>query len=69
VDKTQSSKDELQQYKRILELTIPHLEGYDRNDNINVTTGVKFKEVISKLFPAARQSGAELALRQSWLRY
>jgi hypothetical protein len=69
VDKKQISTDDLRQYKRSFELTKAHLEGYDRDANINVTTGLKFKEVISKIFPAARQRGAERALRLSWVRY
>jgi hypothetical protein len=50
-------------------MTNAHLEGYGRDSNIDVTTGLKFKEVISKLFARARQKGAELALSQSWVRY
>jgi hypothetical protein len=46
----------------MLELTNAQLEGYDRDANINVSTGMQFKEFISKLFPAARQSAAERAL-------
>jgi hypothetical protein len=69
VNKKLITTDDLKQYKRILEMTNAHLEGYDRDANINVTTGQKFKEVILKLFPATRQKVAELALRQSWVRY
>jgi hypothetical protein len=69
VDKKLISTDDLQQYKRILELKNTYLEGYDRDANINVTTGLKFKAVISKLLRAARQSGAERALRHLWVRY
>jgi hypothetical protein len=54
VDRKIISTDDLRQYKRILELTNAHLERYDRVANINVTKGLKFMEVISKLFPAAR---------------
>jgi hypothetical protein len=61
--------EDLKQYKKILELTNAHLERYDRDSNINVTTGLKFKEVVSKLLSTARQKGAELTLRQSWVRY
>jgi hypothetical protein len=69
VNKKLITEEDLKQYKKILELTNAHLEGYDRDANFNVTTGLKFKEVISKLFPSARQKGAELALRHSWVRY
>jgi hypothetical protein len=69
VNKKLITTEDLKQYKKILEMTNAHLEGYDRDANINVTTGLKFKEIISKLFPRARQKGAELALRQSWVRY
>jgi hypothetical protein len=68
VNKKLITAKDLKQYKKILELTNAHLEGYDRDANINVTTGLKFKEVISKLFPSARQKGAELASRQYWVR-
>jgi hypothetical protein len=61
VNKNVIPAEDLKQYKKILELTNAHLEGYDRDANINVTTGLKFKEVISKLFPSARQKGAEHA--------
>jgi hypothetical protein len=44
VEKKIISTDDLRQYKRILELTNAHLEGYDRDANFNVTTGLKLKK-------------------------
>jgi hypothetical protein len=38
--------EDLKQYKKILELTKSNIEGYERDANINFTTGLKFKEVI-----------------------
>jgi hypothetical protein len=69
VNKDVITTEDLKQYKRILELTNAHLEGYEPDANIKVTKGLKFKEVISKLFPETRQQGAEVALRREWVQY
>ena len=51
---------DLKQYKTILEMTNAHI-GYEPHANIRTSKGLKYKEVISKLFPATRQSGVEAA--------
>jgi hypothetical protein len=45
-----SDKD-LKSYREILEATHGHLENHDPSGVIKTTCGVKFKAVISKLFP------------------
>jgi len=63
------SKD-LKEYKTILEMTNAHLEGYDPNANIRTSKGLKFRDVISKLFSSGtRRSGVEAALRREWVSY
>lgn len=61
---------DIKQYKTILEMTNAHLEGYKPRANIHTSKGVKYKEIISKLFPhGPRQSGVEAALRREWITY
>ena len=51
-------------------MTNAHLEGYKPRANIHTSKGVKYKEIISKLFPGGtRQSGVEAALRREWITY
>jgi len=52
-------------------MTNAHLEGYEPHANIRTSEGLKYKEVISRLFPGTttRQSGAEAALRREWITY
>ena len=69
LDKNSITRDDLKQYKTILEMTNAHLEGYDPEDNIRISRGNKFKDVISRLFPDTRQSGVEAALRREWITY
>ena len=70
VDKKVVTDNDLEQYKTILELTNAHLQQYRPDADINVTRGLKFKEVISQLFPASRQSEAGvLASRHNWLQW
>jgi hypothetical protein len=51
VNKNFINKDDLKQYKNILNLTSAHLEGYEPDAPIHVSRGIKFKTVIEKLFP------------------
>ena len=54
----------------ILEMTNAHLKSYKPRANIRNSKGVKYKEIISKLFPGSpRQSGVEAALRREWIIY
>ena len=51
-------------------MTNAHLEGSKPRANIRTSKGVKYREIISKLFPGGiRQSGIEAALRCEWITY
>jgi len=68
VDKESVTGVDLKQYKTILDMTNAHLEGYKPLANIRTSKGVKYKEIISKLFSGTtRQSGVEAALRRKWI--
>jgi len=69
VDKDSVTGADLKQYKTILQMTNAHLEGYKPHANIRTSKGLKYREVISKLFPGTRQSGAEVSLRRKWVTY
>jgi len=69
VDKKLVTSDDLKQYKTILEMTNANLEGYDPDANIRTSKGLKFRDVISKLFSGTRQSGFEASLRREWVSY
>jgi len=70
VDKESVTSADLKQYKTILEITNAHLEGSEPRANIRTSKGLKYKEIISKLFPGTtRQSGVEAALRREWITY
>ena len=47
-------KNGLQKYKTDLEMTNAHLEGYKEGGNIQRSRGIKFRNVIAKLFPEAK---------------
>jgi hypothetical protein len=57
-------KNDLQKYKTILEITNGHLEGYKAGGNIQRSGGIKFINIIAKLFPEAK-----VASRQQWVTY
>ena len=59
------TKSDLNGYKCILERTNAHLVGYETGGDIQVTRGVKYAKVISKLFPRARRPRRS-ASRQYW---
>ena len=68
VDKHSVTTADIKQYKTFLEMTNSHLEGYKPRANIRTSKRVKYKEIISKLFPGGpRQSGVEAALRREWI--
>jgi hypothetical protein len=70
VDKNSVTTADIKQYKTILEMTNAHLEGYKPRAKIHTSKGVKYKEIISQLFPSGtRQSGVEAALRREWITY
>jgi len=64
VDKESVTTANLKQYKTILEMTNAHLEGYEPHANIRTSEGLKYREVISRLFP-----GTTTALGREWIRY
>jgi len=63
------TESDLRQYKRILNLTSAHLEGYEPGAPIHISKGVKFRTVIAKLFPQNKQRDVETALWQQWEKY
>jgi len=69
VDKKVITNANLKQYKTILEMTNAHLEGYDLEANIRISKGLKFRDVILRLFSGTRQTGVEAALRREWITY
>ena len=60
-----NTKSDLNAYKRILVLTNAHLVGYEPGGDIQISRGVKYAKVISKLFPRARRRHRS-ALRHYW---
>jgi hypothetical protein len=46
VDTNSVTRNDLKQYKTILEMTNAHLEGYNPNANIHTSKGNKFRDVI-----------------------
>jgi len=69
VDKESVTTADLKQYQTILEMTNAHLEGYESHANIRTSKGLKYKEIISKLFSGTRQSGVEAAIRRECITY
>jgi hypothetical protein len=69
VNKKLVNKDDLKQYKSILNLTSAHLEGYEPDVPIPVSRGIKFRTVIAKLFPQTKRRGIESSLRKEWEKY
>jgi hypothetical protein len=68
VNKKLITSDDLQQYKTILEKTNAHLLGYNPNANINVSRGLKYRDVISKLLPGRYPSrSAAKPPRREWI--
>jgi len=43
------TKDDLKTYKKILTMTNAHLTKYQRDGNINITRGKKFRNIIAPL--------------------
>jgi hypothetical protein len=69
VNKKLANKDDLKQYKSILNLTSAYLEGYEPDAPIHVSRGIKFRTVIAKLFPQTKRRGIEASLRKEWEKY
>jgi hypothetical protein len=69
-DKQLVTQSDLQTYKNMLELTYARLEGYEPGAIIQISKGVKFRDVISKLFSVTpAQRDVKTALRQQWVTY
>jgi hypothetical protein len=64
IDYDSIDKNELQKYENILEMTNADLEVYKARSNIHTSRGIKFRKVIAKLFPEAKD-----ATRQNWVAY
>jgi hypothetical protein len=62
-------KDDVMQYKSILNLTNAHLKGFKPDALIHVSHGIKFRTVIAKLFAQTRRRCIEASLRKEWERY
>jgi len=54
IDYDSIDKNELQKYKNILEMTNADLEAYKAGSNIHTSRGIKFRNVIAKLFAEAK---------------
>jgi hypothetical protein len=64
VDYNSIDKNDLHKYKTILEMTNAHLEGYNAGGNIQTSRRIKFRNVITKLYPEAKRVS-----RQQWVTY
>ena len=60
------TKSDLNAYKRILVRTNAHLAGYEPGGDVQISRGIKYTKVISKLFPRTRRPPRRSALRQYW---
>jgi len=69
VNKSLITTRDLKNYRRILESSSAHKKHNNPRGPIKTTRGVKFREVISHLFPATNKRAVETALRRSWIRY
>jgi hypothetical protein len=67
VNKQLVNQSDLQTYKNILEQTNAQLERYETGANIQISKGVKFRDVIYKLFSVT--PARKTALRQQWVTY
>ena len=59
---------DMRAYREILHATHGHLENNDPSGSVKTTRGAKYRDVISKLFPAVRvtRRGSESTLKQKW---
>jgi len=71
IQRDKITTDDLRSYKKILLFTNGHLTGYVPDGNIHISSGTKFRVIISTLFqPQTRKRrGIETALRRKWVRY
>jgi len=71
IQRDKLTSDDLRAYKKILLLTNGHLTGYVPDGNIHISSGTKFRDIISTLFQpqTMKRRGVESALRRKWVRY
>ena len=69
INKSLITTHDLKNYRRILEATNALRQHNKRAGVIKAKRSVKFRVVISHLFPATTKSGVETALRRTWIRY
>jgi hypothetical protein len=69
VNKQQVTSDDMRKYKKILQLTKAHLQGYQAGGVINVGREKKFRKIIALLFARPKCRGVELGLRRAWKKY
>jgi len=50
-------------------MTNAHLNTYNPGDNINVTRGKKFRDIIAPLFAKPNDQGVESALQREWIKF
>ena len=67
VNKSLITTRNLKNYRRILEASSTHKKHNNTKGPIKTTRGVKFREVISHLFPATNKRGVETVLRRRWI--
>jgi len=63
------NKANLKTYKNILILTNAHLNRYQPGDNINISLGKKFRDVIVALFANSKVRDVKSALRRKCIKY
>jgi len=62
-------KEELKTYKKLFLLINAHLTRYQPGDNVNITGGKKFGDVIAPLFAKLKGRRVESALRLKSVKY
>jgi hypothetical protein len=67
VRQSKISTEDLKNYKSIIEATNAHLEDYKPTGNIQISKGLKYRQINASLFAESRKRGKETALRQKWL--
>ena len=69
LDHSLISTQDVKNYRRILDITNGHRENNGPSGVIKTTRGIKFNEIISRLFPGTKKRGVESALRRQWVSY
>jgi len=61
------TKADLKTFKKLLVMANAHLNKYQHGDNINITLGKKFRDVIAPLLAKPKGRCVESALRRKWI--